>query len=114
MRSDRRDFPRIPQSFDAQYRLLGALAETWKVVRTINLSATGMRFRSAQLLEPETPLEIQIKLPSMQQPLQLRGRVAWSQMQASGVVENGVEFVDLAEHQQVQIDELVQFLRRER
>ena len=113
MRADRRGFSRVPQSFDAQYRSLGGIDEAWKVVSTINLSAAGMRFRSAQLLEPGTPLEIQVKLPNMQQPLFLRGRVAWSQMQASSVVENGVEFVDMTNDQQAHIDQLVQFLRRQ-
>ena len=110
MPSDQRRFPRIPQSFDAQYRL-PAVDETWHTMQTVNLSATGMRFRSGELLEIGTSLEVRIKLPNMQRFFELQGHIMWSQMQASGVVEHGMEFVNLGERQQKQIDELVEFLR---
>jgi c-di-GMP-binding flagellar brake protein YcgR len=109
---DRRRFYRIPQSFDVQYRAFGALEESWCVTRTVNLSAVGIRFRSGDLLEPGTMLEMQITLPTAQTQLALCGSVIWSQMQASGVAETGVDFLNVTPEQQLQIDQVVQFLRK--
>ena len=112
MSGERRRFSRVPQAFDAQYRLMGELMESWRKIRTLNLSAGGMRFRSAALLEIGEWLEVQLTLPGIHEPTILRGRVVWSRMQASGVVENGMEFVDLSPEQQLQIDQLVEFLNK--
>jgi hypothetical protein len=56
-------------------------------------------------------MTLQIRLPGVAQPLHIKGQVAWSQMQASGVTEVGVEFLDLSERNQRLVDQLVGFLR---
>ena len=112
MARERRQFPRVPQPFEVRYRLSGELGESWKAVTTVNLSAGGVRFRDTELLTIGDALEIQIHLPGARETLTFQGRVAWSQMQASGVTENGVEFVDATAAEQQRIDNLVQFLRR--
>ncbi|MBI4342516.1 MAG: PilZ domain-containing protein [Candidatus Omnitrophica bacterium] len=110
MGEERRRFPRVPQSFAAQCRSLGGLSESWRAVRTVDLSAVGMRVRSDEPFEFWTTLEIRIQVPSLREPLDLRGRVVWSRTPPSGMTEMGIEFVDLGPEQQEQIDELVQFL----
>ena len=112
MRPERRRYRRVDQPFEARYRVYGDLTMAWRTIRTMNISATGMRFRSADLLDPDTPLEIEIKLPTSRESLVVRGHVIWSQPMASGVVENGTEFDELNPAQGEKIDELVKFLTR--
>ena len=109
MRRERRRFVRIQQLFDAKYRIYGGLTEGWRNVRTMNLSAGGLRFKSADLIELGAMLEVQLQVPYDSEPLSLRGRVVWSEIQASGVTENGIEFIDITPDQQGRVDELVKF-----
>ncbi len=110
---ERRRFSRVQQPLDAQFRLYGELTSSWRSARTLNISANGLRFRSEDTLAPGTAIEIQIPLPGMREPLVVRGMVAWAQMQASGVTESGVEFMELSPDTQAQIDELVRFLSKD-
>ncbi len=110
MGQEQRQFPRVPQPFEAKYHRLGELTQGWSTARTMNLSAGGIRFRSEESFEPGTLLEVQLQLPSETQLLMLQGRVIWCQAQASGVAEVGVEFLNLTPQQQVQIDNIVNFL----
>ena len=112
MARERRQFSRVPQLFDVQYRLTGTLGESWRETKTSNVSAGGIRFRSEETLELGDSLEIRIELPGMRERLVLNGRVIWNQLQASGVMEHGVQFLDLKPEQQLQIDNLVQFLKK--
>ena len=112
MAQERRRFARASQPFDAHYRLYGELTESWRTIQTLNISAVGMRFRSADLLELNARLEIEITLPCLREPLTVRGRVIWSQTMGSGVTENGAEFFDVTPEQEEQIDDLVKFLMR--
>ena len=111
MRQERRHFPRVPEQIGVQYRVSGELAEAWITVTTLNVSAGGIRFRAVESLEPGTALLLQLRVPGATQPMLLRGQVAWSQMQASGVTESGVEFVGITLLQQRLIDQLVGFLK---
>ena len=88
------------------------MSTAWVTLTALNLSAVGVRLRSADPFEPGTTLEIQLQLPSMPQPVIVCGQVVWTQMHASGVSENGVEFVDVSPEQGLQIDQLVQFLKK--
>jgi len=112
MSVERRAFRRIPQSFVVQYRLFGAFTEGWRSGNAVNVSASGLRMRSEDVFEVGTTLTLHITLPGLRGPLDLLGRVAWSQAQAAGVSESGIEFMDLTSEQQAQIDELVGFLQR--
>ncbi len=112
MTTERRRFTRVTQPFDANYRIYGELTESWRRIRTLNISAMGMRFRSADLIEDSAKLEIAINLPCLREPLVVLGRIIWSQTMASGVTENGCEFIDVTPQQGEQIDELVKFLSK--
>jgi hypothetical protein len=112
MRRERRRFPRVPESVHVQCRVFGDLEESWHAVTTLNFSAGGIRFRGVEPLEAGTPLSLQVQFPGAAQPVMLRGQVVWSQMQASGVTESGVEFLEITLEQRALIDQLVGFLRR--
>ena len=111
MRQERRRFPRVPESFSVQYRAAGELGATWCTVTTQNLSAGGIRFRSAEPLEVGALLLLKFTLPGAAQMLDFRAHVIWSHMQASGVTEVGVELLDVTLQQRALIDRLVAFLR---
>ncbi len=113
MKRERRRFIRTSQPVDVQYRLRGEFSAPWTATRTVNLSAGGVRFRCQEPLRQDDELELRLQLAGSPKPLELRARVVWNQMQASGVNEIGVEFNDVTQEQQVQIDALVQFLGRE-
>ena len=112
MRKERRRFSRTSQSLDAQYRLIGELSTSWMQVIAVNIGAAGARIRGAESMEVASLLELQVQLPGARKPLVVQGRVIWSRMQASGVTESGVEFLEITAEQQWQIDELVRFLGR--
>ena len=112
MTRERRRFPRVPESFHVQYRVFGDLGESWRTVATLNLSAGGIRFRGADPLEAGAVVSLQLQLPGATQPMTLRGQVVWSQMQASGVTESGVEFVEVSLEQRALIDQVVGFLNK--
>lgn len=112
MGSERRGFDRVTQPFAARYRRYGDLAMTWRDIKTLNISASGLRFRDEEVFEQLTVLEVEIPLSSSGQPLVLKAKVVWREALASGVNEYGVEFLDLNPEQSLQIDTLVRFLKR--
>jgi c-di-GMP-binding flagellar brake protein YcgR len=112
MGEERRGFSRVPVPFDVRYRIYGELGESWRAMTTLNISAGGMRFRSGDLIEIGSHLEVQIALPSAAVPLVVQARVAWSQLLGSGVSENGAQFTNLTPEQREQIDGLVRFLMK--
>ena len=109
--SERRGFPRVPQPFEARFRLTGEMGASWHTMTLVNLSAGGIRFRSSELLDQGVLVEVQVQLPGLREPLLAAGRVAWSSMRASGVAEIGVELLNASEELRMQIDSVVRFLR---
>lgn len=109
---EQRRFQRIPESFRLQCRRLGSLAETWRRVATLDLSAVGASFDTEELYDPSDTLDIRIDLPNFRVPLLLHGRVVRSRPRPGGAMECAVEFVDMTPEQQGAIDELVQFLSK--
>ena len=111
MERDRRRFPRVQEPLEAQYRVDGDFASSWRGMSVLNISAGGIRFRTTEPITQGALLQFKIKLPGVPQPLELRGAAVWSAMQAPDVTETGVEFLDLTMKQQAQIDQMVSFLR---
>lgn len=112
MAQERREFHRVPQRFEVQYRPAGQMSASWHPAVTLNLSAAGVRMATDESLEDDASVELKLQLPNSPQPLVVHGRVIWSQLQASGVCEIGVAFVDQSPEQQLHLDTLVQFLRK--
>ena len=112
MSQDRRRFPRISEVCDARCRRAGWPGEPWELVRTINVSATGMRFVSRQAFEQGAALELQLKLPLNRgvKEFSVHGTVVWSHSLAAGVTEVGVQFDNLTTDQRAEIDDFVTFL----
>ena len=111
---ERRRFGRTSQPIELRYRLRGELVSPWTQTATVNLSASGVRFKCQEPLRTDDELDLRLQLTGAPKPLEFLVRVVWSQMQASGVTEFGAEFLNVTDQQQVQIDELVQFLGKDR
>ena len=94
-----------------RYRVRGDLATTWVTSTTVSISASGIRMRGRDGMEPGAFLELKISLPGIPE-LEIPGTIVWRSLRAPGVTEYGVEFACLTTPQQMQIDRLVAFLRR--
>ena len=105
---ERRQRPRIRGSFHAKYRRLDDAAPLWHQANPLNLSADGVRFLSPQTLERGCRLDVSILPPKGLQPLSIQGRVIWGKAYSSGVVEHGVEFIELTTDQRRQIEQLLE------
>ena len=81
-------------------------------MKTVNISASGIRLFSRQLFESGTALELQLKLPLSKgiKEFAVGGTVVWTNSPAAGVTEVGVQFDNLTTDQQAEIDDFVQFL----
>ena len=114
MGEERRRFPRATHPFDAQCRTLEDVGYGWVSVTVVNLSASGLRFRSETPFERGAEVEVQFKPDGFQERLVLRGRIVWVEMRAAGVVEHGAEMSNISPAQELAIDRLVSFLRQGR
>lgn len=112
MSRERRQYPRITQPLAVRYRARGSLDTLWHEAATVNVSAVGMRMRGAEPLETDTLLELSMDVPGFREPLVLKGRVVWAQLQASQVIESGVEFEPMAVEQETKLDQLLRFFHR--
>jgi c-di-GMP-binding flagellar brake protein YcgR len=111
MGEEQRRFERIRAAFQVECQRYGALAETWRRVVAIDLSAGGLAFHSDEPFEAGETLEVRIALPGARAPLVLRGLVVRSDEVKPGVIRCALEFSDVAPDNQAEIDELVRFLK---
>jgi c-di-GMP-binding flagellar brake protein YcgR len=107
---ERRRFGRTPHPVEIAYRLHSDLTSPWTRAIAVNLSAGGVRFRCQEPFQAGDELQLRLQLSGSQRPVEVEGQVIWNQLQASGVNEVGLEFFNVTAQQQLQIDELVQFL----
>ena len=110
MGHEQRRFDRIPQPFQVRCRRVNEPLKAWDLALTHDLSAAGMCVQSNERFDLGTLLDVRIELPNIPGVLSLQGRVVWKK--ASAVGEYGIEFLEITPDQQVQIDELVQFLKK--
>ena len=111
MGEEQRRFERIRATFQVECQRYGALAETWRRVAAIDLSAGGLAFHSDEPFEAGEMLEIRIALPGAREPLVLRGLVIRSDALKPDMIRCAVEFSDMSPDAQTEIDELVRFLK---
>jgi len=114
MGTERRQFHRAPEELQARCRHCGALEATWRPIVTLDLSAGGMRFKSEDAFEPGSLLEIELPMPHGAERFILRSRLLWTKDRSPREAEHGVEFLGVTETEQLQLDALVDFLRKPR
>ncbi len=73
-KSERRKHPRLDKTFIVSYRIF-AEANNYDLTQTKNISVGGMLLTTNRLFSPGTVLSIDIRLPFLMEPLNLKGRV---------------------------------------
>ena len=73
---DKREFLRCNVNLDVRYRILESL-ESYKNTTSEDMSEKGVRVNLPEYVEPETRLELTIRLPGELRPITAIGRVAW-------------------------------------
>jgi len=76
MGQEQRRFIRITNRLNATFKIV----KTGKVKRALtkDISAGGICFVTAEILEPGTALEVELTLPDREASVQFLGEVAWS------------------------------------
>ncbi len=111
MGREQREFDRAELNFPIRYRLAGELAALWQQGALVDISASGLRLATRELLEPDVKVEFELILPIRKDPYVFVGIMA-SEHQRPGQREYGISFVDVTADKYVEIDELVQFLNQ--
>ena len=73
---NKRNFQRFDVRASVNYRKLESLA-TPRVTQTEDMSEAGIRINLPEYIEPETRLELTIRIPSGARPIMAIGRVVW-------------------------------------
>jgi hypothetical protein len=110
MGNEQREFHRADLQLPIHYRLAGTLSGLWQHGTLVNLSAVGLRLATRELLELNARLEVEIVLPSRNNPCVFLG-VVLSEQPVGGHTEYGVAFEEVTLEKGQEIDELVRFLK---
>jgi hypothetical protein len=111
MPQERRRHPRIQEPVKFQYQSERDAAFRWLPATMINISAGGLRFRCMEdPPEERTGISLRVPVPDSQAPALLNAHVMWRQLQASGVMEAGAEFISLGFERRRLIERLVAVL----
>jgi len=92
---DRREFMRVSKTFIVSYRVLQDI-DNYDLSQTKNISAGGMLLTTNRLFRPGTVLAIDIRLPFLIEPLNLKGRVVNSKEVVKKLIyDTHLELVDI-------------------
>ena len=109
MIKDNRQFSRMREPFEAECQKRGS-GEPWRVIQTINLSATGMRFGSKLPYDLGVQLDLRMHLPLTGELLEITGEVIRAEPIAGQLCEIAVQFTKITTSQEMQIDEINHFM----
>ena len=90
--AEQRREPRVARSFMLRYRATESDQAAWFVSPLRDLSGGGARFISEYKFEIGTTLEMQLLLPTSEQPIPLKARIAWAKAGPLNLTEHGVTF----------------------
>ena len=94
-KNERRKHPRLDKTFIVSYRIF-AEADNYDLTQTKNISVGGMLLTTNRLFRPGTVLSIDIRLPFLMEPLNLKGRVVESREVARQLIyDTHLEVFDL-------------------
>jgi len=99
MGQEQRHFIRITSRLNATFKIV----KTGRVARALtkDISAGGICFVTAGILEPGTAVEVEMKLPDSETPVRFLGEVAWScpighaKSYEDPTGETGVKFISI-------------------
>jgi len=74
---ERRRYHRFNLNLKVEYRILESL-KPYKISATEDASEEGIRIGLSEYIEPNTRLELIVKIPCEPKPIVMLGRVAWA------------------------------------
>ena len=108
---ERRLSDRAPVTVRVDYSTVDAMFSEF----TRNINEGGLFIESETPLAPDEQVQLQFRLPGIDDPLKVSGRVAWvREAGIDGPPGMGVEFENLDANARLRIDEIVQALRVDR
>ncbi|MBI1870895.1 MAG: PilZ domain-containing protein [Chlamydiae bacterium] len=89
-----------------EYKVLGKLIPKKEVALTLDLSAGGLLFRSADLIAVNSEIEFDLSLPHIKDPIHLKGRVVRVEPALkAGIYNIAVQYIEISENDRVAIDQ---------
>ena len=108
---ERRLSPRAPVTVRVDYSTIDAMFSEF----ARNINEGGLFIESETLLALDERVQLQFRLPGIEDPIKASGRVAWvREPGADGPPGMGIEFESLDADARLRIDEIVQALRVDR
>jgi uncharacterized protein (TIGR02266 family) len=108
---ERRLSPRAPVTVRVDYSTVDSIFSEF----TRNINEGGLFIESETPLGLEEQVQLHFRLPGIEAPFKVSGRVAWvRETGGDGPAGMGIEFENLDESARSRIDELVQALRVDR
>jgi type IV pilus assembly protein PilZ len=108
---ERRLSPRAAVTVRIDYSTVDAMFSEF----TRNINEGGLFIESETPLDLDEQVQLQFRLPGVDDPLKVNGRVAWiTKAGADGPPGMGIEFENLDANARLRIDQIVQELRVDR
>lgn len=92
---EKREFVRLNVELEVAYRVIGSMRDL-AGTRTEDASEGGIRVMFPEKVQPDTRLEISIKIPGEEKPVFAVGKVVWVRPDIfGGVYMTGIQFVHI-------------------
>ncbi len=112
---EHRRAPRIARHVLVRFRAPEGGQPRWDTVPSRDISALGARFLGAWPLQAGTSLELEVRLPSAQDAVPMKGEIVWKRPAEHGSLwEYGVFFTEVDAGAQQKLDETVGFFLHQR
>lgn len=93
---ERRKYARLTIPLEVSYVLSGVEGPGNKTV-TKDISPNGARVSVDEELAPGTMLNLEVKIPSKEEPIPIKAKVVWSKKDEAIGYEAGLEFIKIPE-----------------
>jgi len=105
---ERRQYARLNASVEVAYTVIGKPGEI--KVFSKNISAGGLCIIMDKQMLVDTPLQLEIKIPDLKDPIAALARVVWQRTtkDSAGTLETGVEFTGISDFDRFNIKRYVE------
>ncbi len=107
MPRERRGFARLYVGVEGNYSRKDREIKEKKVL-VQDISASGIRFITAEKLDKGVILDFDLNVPGLPVTISTKGRVVWQKNFSESFFDTGIEFIDIAEDKRQMIAEFIQ------